>query len=118
MGSQHVTRVGQLTLTLGESNISPCFPFGTSRGPPVPQGPRRSPFFHAPPTKEAPINKLPTSVDELIDELDRLCPEVIPGAAEDMISIQRRAGKRELVVMLKHLRDRRNRPAPVQERKR
>lgn len=76
------------------------------------------PFFQVPPTKEAPINKLPTSVDELIDELDRLCPEVIPGAAEDMISIQRRAGKRELVVMLKHLRDRRNRPAPVQERKR
>lgn len=75
-------------------------------------------FFMCRAAPEATINKLPATVDDLIDELDRLVPEVIPSADESLIEIQRRAGKRELVVQLKFLRDRRNKPAPVQERKR
>jgi hypothetical protein len=64
------------------------------------------------------IQKLPATVDDLIDELDRLVPEVIPSADESLISIQRHAGKRELVVFLKLLRSRRDGPPRVRERKR
>lgn len=68
--------------------------------------------------REARINKLPATVDDLIDALDRLIPETIPSADDSLIAIQRRAGKRELVLFLKHLRDRPRAPAPVQERRR
>lgn len=84
----------------------------------MPSGVRWSPFFHVPISARTPINKLPATVDELIDELDRLIPEVIPSADDTLISIQRRAGKRELVVQLKFLRDRPRAPSPVRERKR
>lgn len=49
--------------------------------------------------------KLPTSAVELIDELNRLVPERVPEAGESMESIQRYAGKRELVLLLNHWRD-------------
>lgn len=67
------------------------------------------------------IQKLPATVDQLIDELDRLVPEVIPSADARMIEVQRYAGKRELVVLLKTLRNRRDRSGEqprVRERKR
>ena len=69
----------------------------------------RPPFFHVPINARTLIQKLPATVDELIDELDRLVPEVIPNADARMIEIQRYAGKRELVLLLKTLRDRRDR---------
>lgn len=53
----------------------------------------------------------PTSANELVDELDKLVPEYVPEAGDDMITIQRRAGKRELVNFLKHWRDQRVRSA-------
>lgn len=49
--------------------------------------------------------KFPASANELVDELDRLFPEVVPAAGDDMIAIQRQAAKRELVQLLKHWRD-------------
>jgi hypothetical protein len=58
-----------------------------------------------PPTEATPIQKLPPSVDELIDELDRFVPETIPSVDASMLDVQRQAGKRELVIFLKHLRD-------------
>ena len=54
--------------------------------------------------------KLPLTADELIDELDKLVPECVPQAGDSMEAIQRYAGKRELVLYLKHLRDRREAP--------
>lgn len=77
------------------------------------------PFFSC--TEQPPrtlIQKLPATVDELIDELDRLVPEVIPSADARMIEIQRQAGKRELVLFLKNLQARRDGPPRVRERKR
>lgn len=76
------------------------------------------PFFSGSDNREEPIQKLPASVDELIDELDRMIPEVIPATDARMIEIQRYAGKRELVVLLKTLRARRNGPPREQKRKR
>ena len=49
--------------------------------------------------------KFPASANELVDELDRLFPEVVPAAGDDMISIQRQSAKREVVQMLKYWRD-------------
>lgn len=49
--------------------------------------------------------KFPTNSLELLDELDRLVPERVPEAGDSMEAIQRYAGKRELVLFLKHWRD-------------
>ena len=48
--------------------------------------------------------KFPASANDLVDELDRLFPEVVPEAGDDMIAIQRQAAKREVVRFLKHWR--------------
>lgn len=53
--------------------------------------------------------KFPTSASDLVDELDRLVPEAVPSAGDSMESIMRYAGKRELVLQLKHLRDKAHR---------
>jgi hypothetical protein len=67
-----------------------------------------------PTSARPPINKLPPTVDDLIDELDTLVPELVPSADTPLLEIQRHAGKRELVLFLKRLRDRRAAPpAPV-----
>lgn len=49
--------------------------------------------------------KFPASANELVDELDRMFPERVPEAGDDMITIQRAAGKRELILFLKHWKD-------------
>ncbi|EQB10413.1 hypothetical protein L284_17120 [Novosphingobium lindaniclasticum LE124] len=49
--------------------------------------------------------KFPDSAVALVDELDRLVPERVPEAGDSMESIQRQAGKRELVLFLKNWRD-------------
>lgn len=49
--------------------------------------------------------KLPETASALIDELNRLVPERVPEAGESMESIQRHAGKRELVLLLMYWRD-------------
>ncbi|NCP10399.1 MAG: hypothetical protein GW859_00335 [Sphingomonadales bacterium] len=48
---------------------------------------------------------------DLVDELDKMFPEVIPEAGDEIISIQRRAAKRELVVFLKHWKGQKARSA-------
>ena len=53
----------------------------------------------------------PASANELVDELDRMFPEVVPEAGDDMITIQRKAAQREVVLTLKHWRDQRVRAA-------
>ena len=55
------------------------------------------------------MNKLPITARELVDELLQFVPEVNPEPHETMQEIQRRAGKRELVLFLQRLRDS---PAP------
>lgn len=55
--------------------------------------------------------QFPFKSADLVDELDKMFPEVIAEAGDDMISIQRRAAKRELVVFLKHWKDQRLRQA-------
>jgi hypothetical protein len=55
--------------------------------------------------------KFPASANELVDELDRLFPEVVPSADDTMIEIQRQSAKREMVQFLKHWRDQRVRSA-------
>lgn len=49
--------------------------------------------------------KFPDTAVALVDELDRLVPERVPEAGDSMESIQRYAGKRELVLFLKNWRD-------------
>lgn len=49
--------------------------------------------------------KFPESAKALVDEIDRMIPERVPQAGESMEEIQRYAGKRELVLFLKFLRD-------------
>lgn len=49
--------------------------------------------------------KFPINSLELLEELDRLVPERVPQAGDTMEDIQRYAGKRELVLFLKHWRD-------------
>ena len=46
--------------------------------------------------------QLPDSSYALIDELDRIFPEKLPEPNESLESIQRHAGKREVVLFLKH----------------
>lgn len=53
--------------------------------------------------------KFPLSAADLVDELELIVPERVPEAGESMESIQRYAGKRELVLFLKHLRAKRER---------
>lgn len=53
----------------------------------------------------------PASANELVDRLDEMFPECVPEAGDDMITIQRKAAKRELVNFLKHWRDQRVRSA-------
>lgn len=53
----------------------------------------------------------PASASELVDELDRMFPEVVPEAGDDMIAVQRQAAKRELVKSLIHWRDQKVRAA-------
>lgn len=45
--------------------------------------------------------KFPHLARELVEELDRLVPERVPEAGDDMVTIQRHAAKRELVLFLK-----------------
>jgi hypothetical protein len=49
--------------------------------------------------------KFPDTAVALVDELDRLVPERVPEAGDSMESIQRYAGKRELVLFLQNWRD-------------
>jgi hypothetical protein len=63
--------------------------------------PNRRPLFFL----EQPPLKFPDSAVALVDELDRLVPERVPEAGDSMESIQRQAGKRELVLFLKNWRD-------------
>lgn len=53
--------------------------------------------------------KFPISADDLVDELDKFVPEYVPQAGDSMDLIQRNAGKRELVLFLKRLREHRDR---------
>lgn len=55
--------------------------------------------------------KFPASANELVDELERLFPEVVPEPGDDMISIQRQAAKREVVRFLQHWRGQATRSA-------
>lgn len=61
--------------------------------------------------------KFPTSSIELLDELDRMVPERVPEAGDSMEAIQRYAGKRELVLFLKHWRDQQVRSAARKDRR-
>lgn len=45
--------------------------------------------------------KFPHLARELVAELDRLVPERVPEPGDDMVTIQRHAAKRELVLFLK-----------------
>lgn len=60
--------------------------------------------------------QFPTASFALVDELDRLVPEKVPEAGDSMEEIQRYAGKRELVLFLKHWRDQKTRAAARRER--
>lgn len=53
--------------------------------------------------------KFPTTVDEMFDALERLVPERVPEVGDDLVAIQRYAGKRELVLFLQHWRGQRER---------
>lgn len=55
--------------------------------------------------------QFPFKSSDLVDELDKMFPEIVPQAGDDMISIQRSAAKRELVVFLKHWKDQKLRSA-------
>lgn len=48
--------------------------------------------------------KFPESAVALVDELDRLYPERLPEKGESMEDYQRHAGRREVVLFLKHWR--------------
>lgn len=58
-----------------------------------------------PPIFSEPSLKFPDSAVALVDELDRLYPERVPELGDTPESIQRQAGKRELVLFLKYWRD-------------
>jgi len=62
--------------------------------------------------------KFRDSAVALVDELNRLVPERVPEAGESMESIQRQAGKRELVLFLNHWRDAAKRDVVRKERRR
>lgn len=53
----------------------------------------------------------PASANELVDELDRIYPEVVPEPGDDLIAIHRQAAKREVVKFLIHWRDKKVRSA-------
>lgn len=57
--------------------------------------------------------QLPNTSVELIDDLDRMFPEQVPQAGDSMETIQRYAGKRELVLLLKHWRDATKKDRPI-----
>jgi hypothetical protein len=57
--------------------------------------------------------QLPESATALIDELDRLYPERLPEVGAAAEEIHRYAGKREVVLFLKHWRDTAGRPAVI-----
>lgn len=78
-----------------------------------------APFFSGAQQKRATINKLPNSVDELIDELDKFYPEYVPALGDAPEAIHRKAGARELVLHLKKLRAKRDRTdEPPRQRQR
>lgn len=49
--------------------------------------------------------KFPTSSSELLQLLEQMFPERLPAPADTVADIQRYAGKREVVLFLKQLRD-------------
>lgn len=64
--------------------------------------------------------KFPPMSAELAIELDRMFPERVPQEGDSMEAIQRYAGKRELVLFIKHWRDstqrRADAPPPARRR--
>lgn len=54
-------------------------------------------------------HKFPTTVDDLVDALERLVPERVPEVGDTLEAVQRYAGKRELVLQIKHWREQRDR---------
>lgn len=58
------------------------------------------------------IMQLPDSAYALIDELDRIFPERLPELGDELESIQRYAGKREVVLFLKQWANRSRQAAP------
>ena len=62
--------------------------------------------------------QLPDSAMALIDELDKIIPERVPEVNATMEDIQRYAGKRELVLLLKHWRDAAKKDPVVQRSRR
>jgi len=94
-----------------------CTSFGSFRGRSL-NAPRvglSGPYFFA---ERHPFMKFPDSAVALVDELNRLVPERVPEAGESMESIQRQAGKRELVLFLNHWRDAAKRDVVRKERRR
>jgi len=69
-----------------------AFPVAALERPPI--------FSGAPVTLQ-----FPHTASALLEELERLVPERVPEAGDSMEAIQRYAGKRELVLMLKNWRD-------------
>ena len=60
----------------------------------------------------------PHTATALVEELDRLFPEKLPEVGDSLEAIHRHAGKREVVLFLKHWRDAAKRRAdrPVKSR--
>lgn len=55
--------------------------------------------------------QFPFKAEDLVAELDKMFPEKVAEAGDEMVSIQRYAAKRELIIFLKGWRDQRSRSA-------
>lgn len=62
--------------------------------------------------------QFPNTAAELLDEIERMVPERVPETDDTMEAIQRYAGKRELVLLLRHMQAALKRDPVVPRRRR